>query len=132
MLRSIVCVIALLALSPTASACDGGCYGFGMGNLYNSLNYQVPYFAAHPPVYYSYPVPRTYGHSPFAYPPHFRTPDVIESSGPVMVNPYIPSSTETPTSDAGSDRGVSHPQQSATAPLVVDNPFCSPDGLAKN
>ena len=29
----------------------------------------VPYYAMHPPVYYSYPVPRPYGYSPFAYPP---------------------------------------------------------------
>lgn len=29
---------------------------------------RVPYFAAHPPVYYSTPIARSYGHSPFPYP----------------------------------------------------------------
>ena len=33
-----------------------------------------PYFALYPPVYYSYPVPRTYGFSPYAYPPGTMTP----------------------------------------------------------
>ncbi len=131
MLRSLVLVVALTTLSPFASACDGGGYGgLGLGFLYNSLEYRVPYFAALPPVYYSYPVPRTYGHSPFAYPPHFRTPEVFETSGPVMVNPFVPSSNEVPASTTESDRAVSYPQVSV--PLVVDNPFCVQDGLAKN
>jgi hypothetical protein len=34
----------------------------------------IPYFALFPPVYYSYHVPRTYGYSPFAYPPGVFTP----------------------------------------------------------
>lgn len=43
-----------------------------------------PYFALHPPVYYSYPVPRTYGYSPFAYPGIVATPEIVE---PVKVTP---------------------------------------------
>ena len=75
-------VAALFAAAPAAHAqcdgCNGGGWGWGydMGCLYNSLDYNVPYFAAHPPVYYSYPVPRTYGYSPFAYPPYVMTPEV--------------------------------------------------------
>ena len=68
-----------------------------------------PYFALHPPVYYSYPVPRTYGYSPFAYPGHVRTPDVTMHEEPTtIVNPYVPSSqTKKNTSeskDAPADR----------------------------
>ena len=72
----------------------GGC-GYDYGYLYNSLDYNVPYFSAHPPVYYSYPVPRTYGYSPFAYPPYVMTPDLGEDSAPVEItNPYVPSSKQ--------------------------------------
>ena len=65
-----------------------------MGYLYNSLDYNVPYFAAHPPVYYSYPVPRTYGYSPFAYPPYVMTPEVVMEAQRrcEIINPYVPSS----------------------------------------
>ena len=71
-----------------------GC-GYDYGYLYNSLDYNVPYFAAHPPVYYSYPVPRTYGYSPFAYPPYVMTPEVGGESAPVEItNPYVPSSKQ--------------------------------------
>jgi hypothetical protein len=49
-----------------------------------------PYFALHPPVYYSYPVPRPYGYSPFAYPGWVRTPDVPAPLQPAtVVNPFL-------------------------------------------
>src|SRR3989304_1457231 len=96
-----VMLAALFAAAPAATAqgCDGcyggGGWGYGMGYLYNSLDYNVPYFAAHPPVYYSYPVPRTYGYSPFAYPPHVMTPDVEMDTAPLeIINPYVPSSRQ--------------------------------------
>src|SRR5262245_27891802 len=45
--------------------------------LYRELLKNVPFYALHPPVYYSYPVPRTYGYSPFAYGPWTMTPDPL-------------------------------------------------------
>ena len=36
---------------------------------------RLPHYALYPPVYYSFPVARTYGYSPFAYPPGVATPD---------------------------------------------------------
>src|SRR5436305_2234169 len=58
----------------------GDDYGWDVSELYRQLYNNLPYFALHPPVYYSYPVPRTYGYSPFAYGPEVMTPDVgIES-----------------------------------------------------
>ena len=48
-----------------------------------------PYFSLHPPVYYSYPVPRTYGYSPYAYPESVRTPDIqIQPQAKVIENPH--------------------------------------------
>jgi hypothetical protein len=122
-------VVVALALSSNAQAqmCGGG-YGCGggcdLGYLYNSLDYNVPYFAAHPPVYYSYPVPRTYGYSPFAYPPYVMTPDVAGDSAPIEItNPYVPSSQQEKSKD--------HPDQTAATvrrhpePLVIVNPYVS-------
>jgi hypothetical protein len=113
-------LVGSLALSATpATACDGFGYGWGMGQLYNSLEYRVPYFAAHPPVYYSYPVPRTYGHSPFAYPPHFRTPEVVvEPVALEISNPYV---TPAKSTEPVPERSVE--MNSAPAPLVVMNPY---------
>lgn len=128
-------LIALALAISTASAakaqmCGGGGCGWGgydLGYLYGSLDYNVPYFAAHPPVYYSYPVPRTYGYSPFAYPPYVMTPDVTEDSAPIEItNPYVPSSKqEQPQSP--SDKTASHSKHHPE-PLVIDNPYVSTKG----
>ncbi len=61
--------------------------GTDFAELYRELLDNVPYFALHPPVYYSYPVPRTYGYSPFAYPPGVMTP---ESAAPEPVTLSTP------------------------------------------
>ena len=129
-LSILAAVVVALAVSSKAQAqmCGGGGYGCGygcdLGLLYNSLDYNVPYFAAHPPVYYSYPVPRTYGYSPFAYPPGVMTPDVVNDSAPIEItNPYVPSSQQ--------DKSKDHPNQTAASvrrqpePLVIDNPYVS-------
>lgn len=86
---------------------------------------EPPYFALHPPVYYSHAVPRTYGHSPFAYPGSVRTPDVNMDapSARVLKNPYV-----TPTK---SDK-VNKPKinlkdvTKAVEPLEIINPFVDP------
>ena len=47
-----------------------------------------PYFALHPPVYYSHAVPRTYGHSPFAYPGTKETPSPAPKAA-MIENPHV-------------------------------------------
>jgi hypothetical protein len=72
-----------------------GGYGFGYGYGYNGYSIydqdRLPYFALHPPVYYSYPpVPRTFGYSPFAYPGWIKTPEYANVADPqTIVNPYF-------------------------------------------
>jgi len=114
----IAVAMSLACAAPSAQACDS--LGYGYGYLYNALDYRVPYFAAHPPVYYSYPVPRTYGYSPFAYPPHVMTPEVAAAVQPLQIsNPYVPADKASPA--PAQDRAakiVPVPQ-----PLLVINPF---------
>jgi hypothetical protein len=116
----------LFVAAPDARA-DNGCdYGYGYGWLYNSLRYEVPYFAAYPPVYYSYPVPRTYGYSPFAYPPHVMTPEIAGEPQPVeIINPHVPSSQQK-QAVVPKDRTASSGAQ--PEPLVIVNPFVAPGG----
>jgi hypothetical protein len=121
---ALLTVVLGLFATPSAVACDGLGYGYGYGWLYNSLRYEVPHFAAYPPVYYSHPVPRTYGYSPFAYPPHVMTPEIAGEIEPLEItNPHVPSTEKTPA-DAASDRTAAPAPQ--PQPLIVINPFVAP------
>lgn len=97
----------------------GGTLGWPYGFYQDDY---VPYYALHPPVYYSVPVPRTYGWSPWAYPPGVLTPEVAEYEPAVVENPHVESSSQ-------SKRGVTRPKPpldrnaSYRAPKVIDNPF---------
>jgi hypothetical protein len=118
----VLAVALVIGMGPTAKACDGG-YGWdcGMGWLYQSLQYNVPYYAAFPPVYYSYPVPRTYGYSPFAYPPGVMTPDVMIDPQPLeIINPHVPSTkSDKPAAKADTTAAASRQPE----PLVIINPY---------
>jgi hypothetical protein len=72
----------------------------------------VPYFSLHPPVYYSYRVARTYGYSPFPYPPGVLTPGSEPPRAAVVQNIY-----------AASEGGESPELQQGRQPLRIDNPF---------
>ncbi len=106
--RSGLMALALLCglAAGEAQAQCGGMYGGGLGcydvgRLYQVLSQNVPYYSAFPPVYYSAPVPRTYGYSPFAYPPGTMTPEIVETvSAEEIVNPYVePTSLQKPAED---------------------------------
>jgi hypothetical protein len=111
-------------------------HGFGTGvfvddddsdlaDLYRELLDNVPYFALHPPVYYSYPVPRTYGYSPFAYGPWVMTPDVAAPPQPMtIINPYVPKAKNPPASEASDRSAAESPQPE---PLVIMNPYVTPN-----
>jgi hypothetical protein len=105
----ILVLLALWAVPSAAPAADGpyfggyglfgwGCYPFYGGAV--SVPGPLPYYALYPPVYYSRPVPRTYGFSPFAYPLGSPTPEEPERAvarevvRPVrIVNPYVAQSS---------------------------------------
>lgn len=50
----------------------------------------IPYYAKHPPVYYSYPVARAYGFSPYAYPATMVTPELAPPRPAVVPSHFIP------------------------------------------
>ena len=99
----------------------GGGYGYDVGRLYGVLSQNVPHFAAFPPVYYSAPVPRSYGYSPFAYPPGTATPNLPAPTtvAKEILNPYVPASTVTEKSEA--DKVTL--RDSTPEPLAIVNPF---------
>jgi hypothetical protein len=103
----------------------GGFYGgYDISELYRQLYNNLPYFALHPPVYYSYPVPRPYGYSPFAYLPNVMTPDIIPE--PVeIINPYVPSSKNERAEEPKTDKAAALRAQ--PQPLVIINPFVATD-----
>jgi len=98
----------------------GGCPG-GVGGYVPWLldMERLPYFALHPPVYYSHPVPRTYGYSPFASLPDLTIFESLQAQPLPIRNPYAVSSG--PEAAAVS---------TGATPLVVRNPFVDRPGKA--
>jgi hypothetical protein len=104
---------------------NGGDYGWDIAELYRQLYNNLPYFALHPAVYYSEPVPRTYGYSPFAYPPGVMTPELNGEPQPVTINnPYVPTTTPGSAEVKPSDRSAA--TGTPPEPLVIINPFVTP------
>ena len=101
----------------------------GLAELYRELLRNVPYYALHPPVYYSYPVPRPYGWSPFADPIGTIPPDISCQAQPLeIINPYVPSGkTSEPEKKADTTASnISQPE-----PLVIYNPYFAGKSLAQ-
>jgi hypothetical protein len=105
---------------PSSWACDyyfNPLAAYGQGYYYLPTGYSqesIPYFASHPPVYYSYLVPRAYGDSPFSYPP--GTMDSMTNSPPaqpqIIKNWYI-----------DNDTSPIEQQTQARKPLRIINPY---------
>jgi hypothetical protein len=122
---------------------DDGYCGSGYGACGNDgYNDHIPYFALHPPVYYSVPVARTYGYSPFAYPPSVMTPPVEEGGPQEITNPYVPKAAPhaepltTPPAKSAKPTGARTADAQEPAPsahefandkvLVIVNPYVHP------
>ena len=124
-------MLGIVCLSPPAHAQCGGYGGCGwypfFNNAYQNANWDPPpFYAIFPPVYYSYAVPRTYGYSPFAYPPGVMTPDVTVT-GPLSIeNPYVPKSSTVKPKGASDRVAVADPK-----PLVIDNPFVARESFSQ-
>ncbi len=98
-----ICVVAaLIQLFGSHQAAQaqywGSAFG-GFGGYYPFyVQERIPYFAAHPPVYYSTPIARSYGHSPYAYPSNlWHVPQLRSLSIPnhhVVAAPQVLASLE--------------------------------------
>lgn len=124
MLALMAGIACSVAFAGEVSAQGYGYPGYwDIGQLYRQLDSQVPYFAAHPPVYYSYPVARPYGHSPFAYLPSVQAPAMVPA--PVkpqeILNPFTSKATK--PNEAGADRTTQ--AENRVQPLLVINPYFS-------
>ncbi len=67
----------------------GGTYYGGIDAYSTYSTESIPFYWQFSPVYYSLPVARTYGYSPYAYPAGVQTPEIIVEPE-VMMNPYAP------------------------------------------
>jgi hypothetical protein len=116
----IVALVAMAGLTTVSSSQAAGPYGYGtipwwgVGNGFGTTyeRQRLPYFSLYPPVYYSTPVPRTYGYSPFAYPPGTMTPDIVDAEPITVFNPYVPQ-----------PGGSKQAERTAQAPMSIKNPF---------
>ena len=138
MIRTVLSAVALASLLAAVPASaeagwPGGC-GYGYGNFYGlwgnpyvysqGAAYIPPYYAIHPPVYYSpHITARPYGASPYAWPPVMTGPRAMGAvaaapAKPEMItNPYVKSAT------AATEREEAPIAKVEPAPLSIDNPY---------
>jgi hypothetical protein len=128
MIRNLSIAAFLLVVGAIAAPSDAhaqwgymgynGYNGVGVYSIYDQD--RLPYFALHPPVYYSKPVPRTFGYSPFAYPGWVPTPALPQSYEPAMVvNPYV---NDAPAADASGERNQPTVAPPAANPPAANRP----------
>jgi len=121
-------VALLLGASLEAQAQVNGPYcggGYWFGPPYNySQQEHLPYYSLHPPVYYSLPVARSYGYSPWAYPPGTMTPEVQIAEPLEIQNPYVPRTKEKP----GVRKGKPASDKTTFKPYTLINPFVAQAG----
>ena len=91
---SMLALVAWALAVPAAHADHGGCCCSMFGNAFGApfggyTSERIPYYALHPPVYYSHVVPRPYGYSPWAYPPGTMEPTPAPQPQ-TYINPYVP------------------------------------------
>lgn len=105
--------VAVAMVAGRAEAQWGYSYPYLGANPYSIYvnDQRLPYFAQHPPVYYSTPVHRTYGYSPYAYPPGYTTPTT--SRAVTIINPFVAQPAPAPAGES----------PSAPGPRTIINPF---------
>ena len=108
--------LAAWGATPNAQAGDGH-YGYYPGWRYSIYTTEsIPYFAEHPPVYYSQPVPRPYGYSPYAYPPGVMTPEP-KPQPKITINPHVKPKA----------KSTNVARSTTPKPLRIRNPYVDSD-----
>jgi hypothetical protein len=112
LLMSVLCLVV-------ASPASAGCYGCYACSYTDSAD-SPPYFAVHPPVYYSYPVYRTYGVYPFPYYAEPMQSAAIPVEPKTLINPYVEQNPNMET------------QYAKRKPLRILNPYVEQSGSDSN
>jgi hypothetical protein len=115
------CLICLICTQIAFGGYYDSLYPWGYWYPYAANSYEsIPYYALHPPVYYSHPIARSYGDSPYPYPPGLMAILAAESaSGPqIMRNDYEGNQSDSSemTTQSGSEYQIHRP-------LRIKNPF---------
>ena len=136
LMAALFLVVAVLAVASDAQAYNWfwGGNPYGVNRMYRT-DREIPYFAEHPPVYYSHIVPRSYGQSPYAYWPGPFQPMI--NPEPIFVpNPYVPGPEEiqgeevepAPAKKKKTSLDKSASVRRSGGPAVVLNPYVSQSG----
>lgn len=119
-LKKVLFVVVVVLGAASASRAEAQIYNGYNAGFFGGLPYSVyvldsvPYYALHPPVYYSSRiVPRPYGYSPYAYPPGIMTPD------------HPPGTREACYNSAVQDRVAARAE-----PLTIMNPYATEEVAA--
>jgi hypothetical protein len=92
LIASLACAAIIALANRPVAAQSPYCYGYGYGWGYD-VPYErdhIPFYAVHPPVYYSYPVARAYGWTPFAYTPDAIVLPLDDGGIKQIINPFVP------------------------------------------
>ncbi|HEX4128528.1 MAG TPA: hypothetical protein VHZ24_00705 [Pirellulales bacterium] len=109
---------AMLTVGSSDAKAQGYYNGWGPW-WYSYVPDRIPYYVQFPPVYYSHPVPRTYGYSPYAYPAGIPTPQPDR----VTVNPLLLANPHLAQPLAYADERPAPASESPPKPKVIINPF---------
>ena len=110
-----IAAVVVIGLGAHAAQAEAG-HPYGYRGAHGSTYVPAPpYFSIHPPVYYSYPVARPYGYSPYAYPGTVKTPERKPVEGIAIINPFFNENEETKAAEK-------KPAKTASR-RVIDNPF---------
>jgi hypothetical protein len=91
------------------------CY---VGNYSTYSQESIPYYALYPPVYYSYPVARTYGLYPFAYYAEAAPSQSVAIEPKMVRNSFV------------EQKSVEEPKLLSQQPLRIVNPFVEQAGVS--
>jgi hypothetical protein len=109
-------------LAAQSPYCYGG-YWWGYDAPYERDH--IPFYALHPPVYYSYPVARAYGWTPFAYSPDAVILPLEEGGAKQIINPFVPpSNAPVPTPNVKAKPSAERTTDDSPSTIhVVVNPY---------
>jgi hypothetical protein len=126
-LSALAVVFSACPVQAQSPVCGWGGYGFNFGYDWRANAQVIPYFAQHPPVYYSYPIARPYGFTPYAVPPGVIPAEMqIAPQAQEIINPYFKPKAEEAPAPSDPPATVDPPATTTgdrTARRMIVNPY---------